>query len=136
MHNTQRVQLNLVELRDMGVRIAIDDFGTGYSAMSYLRRFPINTLKIAQAFMRDAHVDPQSAAIATMIVELSRELGLEVVAEGVEHPSQLEFLEGLGCFVVQGFIFSEPRPPAEMRVLIEAGFPCGGAVKEGVRALA
>jgi EAL domain-containing protein (putative c-di-GMP-specific phosphodiesterase class I) len=122
MHNTQRVLFNLMELREMGVRIAIDDFGTGYSAMSYLRRFPIHTLKIAQTFMRDAHVDPQSAAIATMIIELARELRLEVVAEGVEHPRQLEFLTGLGCHVVQGFLFSEPKPPADLKALIEARF--------------
>jgi len=135
MHNTQRVLFNLMELREMGVRIAIDDFGTGYSAMSYLRRFPIHTLKIAQTFMRDAHVDPQSAAIATMIVELARELGLEVVAEGVEHPRQLEFLTRLGCHVVQGFIFSEPKPPADLRALVEADFRLDQSDRE-TRALA
>lgn len=122
MHGTQKVLFTLLELRDLGVRIAVDDFGTGFSAMSYLRRFPIHTLKIAQVFMRDAHVDPQSAAIATMIVELSRELGLEVIAEGVEHPRQLEFLERLGCPVVQGFMFSEPVPPGRVPELVEHGF--------------
>ncbi len=122
MHGMQRVLLNLKELRDMGVRIAIDDFGTGYSAMSYLRRFPLDTLKIAQVFMRDAHVDPQSAAIATMIVELSRELDLEVVAEGVELPSQVEFLEGIGCHVAQGYLFARPCPPDRFVRIVEAGF--------------
>jgi EAL domain-containing protein (putative c-di-GMP-specific phosphodiesterase class I) len=130
VHNTQRVLFNMAELRDMGVRIAIDDFGTGYSAMSYLRRYPIHTLKIAQAFMRDVNVDPQSAAIASMIVELARELRLEVVAEGVEHHSQLEFLEGLGCHVVQGYYFSVPLPAAELRPMLTRGFAQGSDVAD------
>ena len=69
----------------MGVRVAIDDFGTGYSSMSYLKRFPINTLKIAQDFMRDVHTNPQSAAIAGMVIDLCHELDLDIVAEGVEY---------------------------------------------------
>lgn len=136
MHNTQRVLYNLMELREMGVRIAIDDFGTGYSAMSYLRRFPVNTLKIAQAFMRDAHIDPQSAAIATMIVELARELQLSVVAEGVEDPRQLEFLERLGCYVVQGYIFSEPVPASDVPILVAKGYKHPAVSHECYRALA
>ena len=106
MHNIEHVLAVLGELRDMGVRVAIDDFGTGYSSMSYLKRFPITTLKIAQDFMRDVHVDSQSAAIAGMVIDLCHELGLDIVAEGVEHEDQLAFLMSRGCNVIQGFLFS------------------------------
>lgn len=122
MHGMQRVLLNLKDLRDLGVRIAIDDFGTGYSAMSYLRRFPLDTLKIAQVFMRDAHVDPQSAAIASMIVDLARELELDVVAEGVELPSQLEFLDQIGCHIAQGYLFARPCSAHDFAVSLRDGF--------------
>jgi EAL domain-containing protein (putative c-di-GMP-specific phosphodiesterase class I) len=108
-------------LRDTGVRVAIDDFGTGYSSMSYLKRFPVQTLKIAQAFMRDVHVDIQSAAIASMLIQLCRELDLDVVAEGVEHPSQLEFLRERGCYVIQGRIFSGPLRAEDLEVMLERG---------------
>jgi EAL domain-containing protein (putative c-di-GMP-specific phosphodiesterase class I) len=98
----------LHSLREMGVRVAIDDFGTGYSSMSYLKRFPIQTLKIAQDFMGDVDVDSQSAAIASMLIELCHELGLDIVAEGVENQRQLDFLRERGCYVIQGFLLSRP----------------------------
>jgi diguanylate cyclase (GGDEF)-like protein/PAS domain S-box-containing protein len=110
MHNIEHVFTTLGALREIGVRVAIDDFGTGYSSMSYLKRFPINTLKIAQDFMRDVHVNVQSAAIAGMVIDLCRELELDVVAEGVEFVEQLDFLQGRGCNVIQGFLFSPPVP--------------------------
>ena len=102
---------------DIGVRVAIDDFGTGYSSMSYLKRFPITTLKIAQDFMRDVHVNSHSAAIAGMVIDLCHELDLDIVAEGVEYEEQLDFLKSRGCHVIQGFLFSPPVPEEE---LIEA----------------
>jgi predicted signal transduction protein with EAL and GGDEF domain len=114
MYNVDQVLAILELLRDMGVRVAIDDFGTGYSSMSYLKRFPIQTLKLAQDFMRDVDVDAQSAAIASMLIELSRELGLDMVAEGVENESQLRFLQERGCHVIQGYLFSRPVPSAEL----------------------
>jgi diguanylate cyclase (GGDEF)-like protein/PAS domain S-box-containing protein len=110
MHNIEHVFSVLGELREMGVRVAIDDFGTGYSSMNYLKRFPITTLKIAQDFMRDVHINAQSAAIAGMVIDLCHELDLDIVAEGVEHDDQLEFLKSRGCYVIQGFLFSAPVP--------------------------
>ncbi len=127
MHNVENVFAVLSELRELGVRIAIDDFGTGYSSMSYLTRFPIQTLKIAQDFMRDVHISQQSAAIASMLVELCHQLDLDIVAEGVEHPSQLEFLRERGCFVIQGYIFSEPVPASEIVGLLELGLTLSSA---------
>ena len=118
MFSADHVVRTLRALRDVGVRVAIDDFGTGYSSMSYLKHFPVQTLKIAQTFMRDVHADPQSAAIASMLINLSCELGLDIVAEGVEHASELEFLRHRGCFVIQGFIYSPPVPAGEIRELL------------------
>jgi diguanylate cyclase (GGDEF)-like protein/PAS domain S-box-containing protein len=110
MHNVDHVFGVLGELRALGVRVAIDDFGTGYSSMSYLQRFPITTLKIAQDFMRDVHKDAQSAAIAGMVIDLCRELDLDVVAEGVENQAQLDFLQSRGCTVIQGNLLAPAVP--------------------------
>ena len=121
MYNVEQVFEVLTDLRALGVRVAIDDFGTGYSSMSYLTRFPIQTLKIAQDFMRDVHVDQQSAAIASMLIQLCRELRLDVVAEGVEHQDQLDFLREHDCYIIQGYVFSHPVPAGEIVGLLEVG---------------
>jgi len=121
MHNLDQVLDVLGQLREMGVRVAIDDFGTGYSSMSYLKRFPINTLKIAQDFMRDVHTNAQSAAIAGMVIDLCHELDLDIVAEGVEYESQLEFLESRGCYVIQGYLFSRPLPEDDLMAILKRG---------------
>jgi EAL domain-containing protein (putative c-di-GMP-specific phosphodiesterase class I) len=121
MCNVDRILSILHVLREMGVRVAIDDFGTGYSSMSYLKRFPVQTLKIAQDFMHDVDVDPQSAAIASMLIDLCRELGLDIVAEGVENRSQLEFLHGRGCYTIQGYLVSRPISAGEMRDMLVSG---------------
>ena len=121
MYNVEQILAILHLLRGMGVRVAIDDFGTGYSSMSYLKRFPVQTLKIAQDFMRDVDVDSQSAAIATMLIELCRELGLDIVAEGVETQSQLDFLCERGCYVIQGYLFSRPVTSGELGAILRAG---------------
>ena len=123
MHNIEQVLDVLGQLREMGVRVAIDDFGTGYSSMSYLKRFPIHTLKIAQDFMRDVHVNAQSAAIAGMVIDLCHELDLDIVAEGVEHESQLDFLESRGCYVIQGYLFSRPLPEDDLIGILRRGVP-------------
>ncbi len=122
MHNIEHVLKVLGELRDVGVRVAIDDFGTGYSSMSYLKRFPITTLKIAQDFMRDVHTNAQSAAIAGMVIDLCHELNLDIVAEGVEHEEQLDFLKSRGCHVMQGYLFSRPVPEDEFIETLARGF--------------
>jgi EAL domain-containing protein (putative c-di-GMP-specific phosphodiesterase class I) len=94
------------------VAIALDDFGTGYSSLSYLKRFPIQRLKIDQAFIRDLEHDADDRQITKAIVGLGHSLALDVVAEGVETQGQLAFLDGLGCDIAQGYLFSRPLPAA------------------------
>jgi len=97
----------LNELYAMGLHLAIDDFGTGYSSLSALQQFPIGTLKIDQSFVRDLSVDSNRAALVRTIIDMGRSLDLEVIAEGVETPEQLEFLRAHGCFYAQGRLFGD-----------------------------
>ena len=112
MKNCERAATRLAELRKLGVSSAIDDFGTGYSSLKYLQNLPIDTLKIDQSFIRN--LDPSTdalsgnGAIVQAIVTLAQQLGLRVVAEGVETPEELEVLRRLGCDLVQGYLFSRP----------------------------
>jgi diguanylate cyclase (GGDEF)-like protein len=100
----------LARIRDLGVHLAVDDFGTGYSSLAYLRRFPVEVLKIDRTFVMGIDTNPEGEAIVAMIVALARTLGLRVVAEGVETTGQLDRLRELGCDLVQGFLFSRPQP--------------------------
>ena len=109
----------LRRLKALGLRIAIDDFGTGYSSLAYLRRFPIDKLKIDRAFVRDLASDPEDAAIVNLIVDLGRILKLKTVAEGVEDHKQLAFLSERGCNVAQGFLFAQPMAPAAFAAYLE-----------------
>jgi len=118
MANTQHTIASLQRLRAMGVKISIDDFGTGYSSLAYLRRFPIDTLKIDIAFIREVTSNPQDAAITRTIIELAHSLKLRVVAEGVETQAQLEFLRDAGCDQIQGYLFSRPLPMKELERLL------------------
>ena len=110
-----------IGLRDLGVGLAIDDFGTGYSSLNYLRRFPLQTLKIDRSFVRDLPHDDDAVALATAIIAMGRSLKLELVAEGVETPQQLEFLRALGCERFQGYLFSPAVPPGEFAALMGHG---------------
>jgi EAL domain-containing protein (putative c-di-GMP-specific phosphodiesterase class I) len=98
----------LSKLNALEIRIAIDDFGTGYSGLSYLKQFPIHTVKIDQSFIRDLTVDTEDAAIVRAIIAMSKSLRLNVVAEGVESAEQLAMLAELGCDFTQGYYFSQP----------------------------
>jgi diguanylate cyclase (GGDEF)-like protein len=106
--------LALRDLRQRGFRIGIDDFGTGFSSLSYLRRFPVDTLKLDRAFVREIASTPVDRGIAHAILTLAAGLSLDTVAEGVERPDQREILIELGCHVMQGFLFARPTPKAEL----------------------
>jgi EAL domain-containing protein (putative c-di-GMP-specific phosphodiesterase class I) len=97
------------EIKNLGVSIALDDFGTGYSSLNYLTKLPIDVLKIDRSFVIDLMSNPKSKCIVENIINLSHQLGIEVVAEGVEDKSQVEYLRRILCDVVQGYYFSKPR---------------------------
>jgi diguanylate cyclase (GGDEF)-like protein len=99
--------------KEMGLHLAIDDFGTGYSSLAYLKRFPVDTLKIDQSFVRDVPGDSEDVAIVTGVIAMAKGLGLSVVAEGVESDLQLEFLRERGCNYIQGYHLSKPLPAEE-----------------------
>ncbi len=106
-------------LKGLGVRLAIDDFGTGYSALSYLQRFPVDTLKIDQSFIRNVVANPEAQAIVRAIIGMATALNLRVIAEGVESKEQLAFLRKEGCHECQGYFFGRPLPPEEAATYFE-----------------
>jgi diguanylate cyclase (GGDEF)-like protein/PAS domain S-box-containing protein len=118
MENTAHTIARLQALQQLGVKISIDDFGTGYSSLAYLRRFPIDKLKIDIAFIREVTSNPQDAAIARTIIELAHGLNLTVIAEGVETPEQLAFLAVNGCDQAQGYLFSKPLALEALEVFL------------------
>ncbi len=113
----------LEQLSTMGVLVSVDDFGTGYSSMAYLRRFPLDKLKIDRAFINEIVSRPQDASIVRAIVSLAHGLGLKVVAEGVETAAQLHFVKSAGCDEYQGYHFSRPLPAADFERLIRRSRP-------------
>ncbi|HXF98704.1 MAG TPA: EAL domain-containing protein [Gaiellaceae bacterium] len=114
------VLCRLAALKRDGVRVAIDDFGTGYSSLNYLRRLPVDTLKIAKAFVTDLAESREQQRLASAILRLGATLGLETVAEGVETPEQARALRTLGCRYAQGFLFARPLPAGEVDVLLRS----------------
>ncbi|MEZ4599043.1 MAG: EAL domain-containing protein [Syntrophotaleaceae bacterium] len=121
MHDPLAAVTTMQELKALGVRLALDDFGTGYSSLNYLRRFPVDCLKIDGSFIHDVPDDPSAAAVAASIVAIARSLGLNSVAEKVETREQLDFLIACGCEGYQGFLFSPAVPADELTAMLRNG---------------
>ena len=122
MQQGQDAVAMLMALKDLGVRLAIDDFGTGYSSLAYLKRFPLDKLKIDQSFVRDIPNDPGDMGITAAIIALARTLRLEALAEGVETAEQLAFLREQGCDTYQGYLFSRPVPAEEFALRLRTSW--------------
>lgn len=120
MHDVDVTAETLDTLRAIGVRVAVDDFGTGHSSLAYLKRLPIDVLKIDRSFIKDLSEDANDAAIATAIIAMAHTLGYHVVAEGVETPLQRQFLEAYGCDEIQGYLLSRPLPAHALAAWIAA----------------
>jgi len=113
----------LVSLKELGVRLGIDDFGTGYSSLLYLRRFPVDFLKVDRSFVSGLGENSEDGAIVAGVLGLAHALGVEAIAEGVEQPEQADKLAGLGCEIAQGFLWSKPLPPEELEATFERLWP-------------
>ena len=121
MRNTEEAIKTLRYLKSLGIKISIDDFGTGYSSLGYLKRFPLDALKVDRSFVRDITSDADDAAITAAIISMAHSLGLKVIAEGVETAEQLNFLAGHGCEQMQGYYFSKPVPAAQCSAMLQEG---------------
>jgi len=118
LENIEDTIAKMRELKLLGVDFSIDDFGTGYSSLQYLKRLPLDQIKIDQSFVRDITTDPNDAAIVQAIIAMTDALGLNVIAEGVETEEQREFLESRGCHVFQGYLFGKPIPLEQFEALL------------------
>jgi EAL domain-containing protein (putative c-di-GMP-specific phosphodiesterase class I) len=118
VENVDSIILKMAALKAEGVRFSLDDFGTGFSSLAYLKRLPIDQLKIDQSFVRDINTDPNDAAIVRTAIALGHSLGLEVIAEGVETEDQKNFLAVHGCHQFQGYLFSKPVPLGDFESLL------------------
>ncbi len=121
MQDPKSTAVVLHALKDLGVELALDDFGTGYSSLSYLKRFPIATLKIDQSFVRDLTTDADDASIVAAVISMGKSLHMRVVAEGVETPEQLAFLQSQRCPEGQGFYLGRPVNGTELAQLLGRG---------------
>ena len=124
----------LTELKELGIRIAIDDFGTGYSSLEYLRRLPVDCVKVDRSFVRGLPDNEEDVAIVNAVIELGHALKLSVTAEGVETADQLGNLQTAGCDTAQGFLFYRPEPPEVVEQLFADGLAAPGASAVGVEA--
>jgi diguanylate cyclase (GGDEF)-like protein/PAS domain S-box-containing protein len=121
LENVEDAIAKMRDLKQTGVSFSMDDFGTGYSSLQYLKRLPLDQIKIDQSFVRDISTDPSDAAIVGAIIAMTKELELEVIAEGVETEAQLEFLESRGCNAFQGYLFSRPMPNEQFKAVLNHG---------------
>ena len=120
LHDVDAATLVLNALRELGVTVALDDFGTGYSSLAYLRRLPIDALKIDHTFVRDLTTDPDDSQIVQAIIGLAETLGLTAIAEGVEAHEQVDYLRQHGCHAAQGFLYTVPLPAADIPAWLQA----------------
>ena len=135
MANPVRAMEVLSRLSGMGVALSIEDFGTGYSSLDYLKRLPVNVLKIDRSFVMNMASDPADAMIVRSTIDLARNLGLRVVAEGIEDQAVYDMLRGLGCHVGQGFLMSRPVCPADLEELMDGEAHAGRAASAAARLL-
>ncbi|MBK7846698.1 MAG: EAL domain-containing protein [Zoogloea sp.] len=131
MQSGAQVENTLAELKALGVRMSIDDFGTGYSSLAYLKRFPVDCLKIDRSFVNDLIDDPDDAAIVRAVIQLGRSLRLDVIAEGTETHEQLDVLRAEGCVAAQGYVFSPPLPAEALGDILRVGVLPGSLIISG-----
>jgi EAL domain-containing protein (putative c-di-GMP-specific phosphodiesterase class I) len=117
-HDIDDITTKMTALKARGVSFSLDDFGTGYSSLAYLKRLPLDQLKIDQSFVRDILTDPNDAAISKMVISLAESMSLSVIAEGVQTEAQRDFLAGQGCYAYQGYLFSRPLPVDQFEALV------------------
>lgn len=123
VENPEETIESLKKLKDLGMSVSIDDFGTGYSSLSYLTRFPLDSLKVDRAFVANLPDDRDAVAIVRAIISMAKNLGLKIIAEGVETENQVGFLHALGCHVGQGYLFSKPIPAEDFKKLLTGNRP-------------
>jgi EAL domain-containing protein (putative c-di-GMP-specific phosphodiesterase class I) len=124
MQDPEEAVRTLRHLESYGLKLSVDDFGTGYSSLAYLKRFPLDALKIDRAFVREATTSADDATITRAIIQLAHNLGLRVVAEGVETPEQRDLLRAFGCDEVQGFLFGRPVPAEDAAAMLPPALAC------------
>jgi EAL domain-containing protein (putative c-di-GMP-specific phosphodiesterase class I)/CheY-like chemotaxis protein len=120
MHDAARFVERLDALKRLGIKLSLDDFGTGYSNLSYLKRFPLDRLKVDQSFVRDVTTSPDDASIVRAVISLGHSLGLDIVAEGVETQAQVEWLRRERCDQIQGYVFSRPLAATPFEALLQS----------------
>jgi EAL domain-containing protein (putative c-di-GMP-specific phosphodiesterase class I) len=129
MSNAEQSIATLQQLQALGIKISVDDFGTGYSSLAYLRRLPLDAVKIDRSFIGDITTDQDAASIVLAIISMAQRLNLKVIAEGVETRAQLDFLRAHGCDEAQGYYLARPMTIEQLEILLRAP---RGATVEGV----